>query len=184
VLGLGGAVGVIALLVLLLHAANSPVGGLANTNAPSGVIAPAARVAAPNFSLATLGGKTFTLSAARGQVVTLYFLATTCSTCVQGSHDVAQAMMATHLANAQTVMVDLNASDTLPILQSFAQTAQVATNGPPIWWGIDTTGSLATDFRVQVLESVVVIDAQGRIAFASQGAIAPQQLQAVVAAVA
>jgi len=47
-------------------------------------------------------------------------------------------------------------------------------------WGIGTTGAVSEAYGVQALETTVVIDPQGQIAYRSDGAIPPAQLLQIV----
>ncbi len=167
-------VGVVALVHAYTSAASTPAtaGSGANTGA-AGV--PTTLPAAPDFTLATLSGTPFHLASQRGHVVVLYFMATTCGTCVQGSHDLVQALTASRAPGAQAVAIDLNAGDRASDLRGFVQATGVPANAPIIW-GVDTNGTIARAYGVQVLETTVVIDAQGHVAYTSAGPVPPAQL--------
>jgi peroxiredoxin len=134
---------------------------------------------APDFTLATLNGTPFQLANQRGHVVVLYFMATTCGTCAQGSYDVAQAVLAAQTRGAEAVAIDLNPGDSATALRAFAQAAGVPAQAPVIW-GVDATGAIARAYRVQALETTVVIDPSGHIAVESLNPIPPQQLAQLV----
>lgn len=167
-------VGVVALVRAYSSAAGTPAtaGGGANTGA-AGV--PTTLPAAPDFTLATLSGTPFHLASQRGHVVVLYFMATTCGTCVQGSHDLVQALTASRAPGAQAVAIDLNAGDSSADLRGFVQATGIPASAPIIW-GVDTNGTIARAYGVQVLETTVVIDAQGHVAYTSAGPVPPAQL--------
>lgn len=64
-------------------------------------------------------------------------------------------------------------------LQAFVQSAGIPASAP-IQWGIDTTGAIASAYNVQTLETTVVIDRHGQIAYRSDGPIPPDQLAQIV----
>jgi peroxiredoxin len=167
-------VGVGALVRAYSSAAGTPAtaGSRANIGA-AGV--PTTLPAAPDFTMATLSGTPFHLASQRGHGVVLYFMATTCGTCVQGSHDLVQALTASRAPGAQAVAIDLNAGDRAADLRGFVQATGIPANAP-IVWGVDTNGTIARAYSVQVLKTTVVIDAQGHIAYTSAGPVPPAQL--------
>jgi peroxiredoxin len=133
----------------------------------------------PDFTLATLGGGSFHLAAQRGHVVVLYFMATSCGSCAQGSHDLAQALLSAKTAGAQAVAIDVNPADSAADLQEFVQAVGVPATAP-IRWGIDATGTITNAYRVPALETTVVIDKHGQIAYRQDGAVPPEQLAQIM----
>jgi cytochrome c biogenesis protein CcmG/thiol:disulfide interchange protein DsbE len=165
-------------LVAVVHAVASGTeqgASAANTSASSSVSSGAVGSQAPAFTLTTLTGAPFTLASAHGHPVVLYFMATTCSSCVQGSAELAQAAQSAHVAGAQVVAIDVNAGDTRSELASFAQSTGVPASAPMIW-GVDSNDSITRAYGVIALETTVVVNAQGRIAYESPGPVAPPQL--------
>src|SRR5579875_2670186 len=134
---------------------------------------------APDFSLSLLGGKTFHLAQARGHPVVLYFMATTCATCAQGSQQLAQVMQTAHEQGAIALAIDVNSGDRPADLQNFVQSV-----GEPaattLQWGIDTNDAIATAYQVQTLETMVVINAQGQIIASNSSPFPPAQLVALL----
>lgn len=157
-------VAVIALGVYYLRfGSGSPDSGSATSQTSGlGTSSTTAMQLAPDFNLPTLGGKTFQLAAQRGHPVVLYFMATTCASCIQGSQELAQAIQAAHVAGARVLAIDVNPGDHLTDLQAFAQSV-----GQPaektLQWGIDSHDTIATTYGVQTLETTMVINAQGQI---------------------
>ncbi len=134
---------------------------------------------APDFTLTTLGGGSFHLAAQRGHVVVLYFMATACGSCAQGSHDLAQALLSAKTAGAEAVAIDVTSVDSTADLQEFIQAVGVPATAP-IRWGIDVTGTIANAYGVPALETTVVIDKQGQIAYRQDGSVPPEQLAQIV----
>ncbi len=160
----------------------------AGSTAPSGTTSQAASAGnasstqashAPDFTLALLSGSTFHLAGALGHPVVLYFMAPTCATCAQGSRQLAQVMQTAHVAGATALAIDVTPGDHPGDLRAFAQSV-----GQPaastLQWGIDSTGTIATAYGVQTLETMVVINAQGQIIADSGSPIASTQLTALL----
>jgi peroxiredoxin len=169
-------------VVALVRAYASPsigtpatAGGGATTDRTDRRTLAGTRPAAPDFTLATLSGTPFHLASQRGHVVVLYFMATTCGTCVQGSQDLVQALTTLRSLGAQAVAIDLIVGDTASDLRGFVQASGISASAP-IVWGVDTSGAIARDYSVQVLETTVVINAQGHVAYTSAGPVPPAQL--------
>ena len=132
-----------------------------------------------NFTLPTLAGTTFHLAAKLGHPVVLYFMATTCESCVQGRRDLAQTFLSSKIQGAEALAIDLNGTDRPADLQAFVQSAGIPASAP-VQWGIDTTGAIASAYNVQALETTVVIDPHGQVAYRSDGAVPPEQLAQIV----
>ncbi len=134
---------------------------------------------APDFTLATLGGATFHLAGKLGHVVVLYFMATGCAGCEPGSHDLAQTLLSAKVRGAQALAIDLNTSDRPADLEAFVQSVGIPASAP-VQWGIDTTGAIASAYSVQALETTIVIDPHGQVAYRSDGSVPPDQLAQIV----
>jgi peroxiredoxin len=134
---------------------------------------------APDFTLPTLGGGTFQLVAQRGHPVVLYFIATTCTTCAQGSQQLAQVMQTANVRGAQALAIDVNPGDRPADLQAFVQSV-----GQPasttLQWGIDPNGTIATAYGLQTLETMVVTNTHGQIVARSNNPIPPARLTQLV----
>ena len=146
------------------------------TTAPVGA---SAGQAAPDFTLTTLHGAPFHLADQRGHVVVLFFMATTCGDCVQGSRDLAQAIQAARVPGAQAVAIDVNPGDSRAGLAAFVQSTGVPAVGPVIW-GFDPQGTIAQQYVIQALDTTMVIDPKGRIAYRKDSLVPPAQLAQLV----
>src|SRR5258708_3995821 len=133
---------------------------------------------APDFTLTTLGGGTFHLASQQGHVVVLYFMATGCADCEPGSHDLAQTLLSAKVRGALALAIDLNTGDRPADLQAFVQSAGIPASAP-VQWGIDT-GAIASAYNVQALETTVVIDLHGQVAYRSDGSVPSEQLAQIV----
>jgi len=134
---------------------------------------------APDFTLTTLGGGTFRLASQQGHVVVLYFMATGCADCEPGSHDLAQTLLSAKVRGAEALAIDVNSVDRPADLEAFVQGVGIPASAP-VQWGIDTTGAIAKAYNVQALETTVVIDLHGQIAYRSDGSVPPDQLAQIV----
>ena len=177
----------LALLVgvfALVHANNSASAPVRSVSSSTGVQTTGASTtsrasSAPDFTLAMLGGGAFHLASQQGHVVVLFFMATGCADCEPGSHDLAQALQSAKIRGAQALAIDVNSGDRPADLQAFVQGVGIKASAP-IQWGIDTTGAIASAYNVQTLETTVVIDPHGQIAYRSDGAVPPEQLAQIV----
>jgi peroxiredoxin len=134
---------------------------------------------APDFTVSLLSGTTFHLAVQQGHVVVLFFMATGCAGCEPGSSDLAQALQSAKVRGAQALAIDVNGTDRPADLQAFVQSLGIPASAP-VQWGIDTTGAIASAYNVQTLETTVVIDSHGRIAYRSDGSVPPDQLAQIV----
>jgi peroxiredoxin len=158
------------------HAATSartPSTGSPGTQASSRVLT------APDFTLPTLTGTTFHLAAKQGHVVVLYFMAPTCPSCVPDSHTLADTLLSTQQYEVQALAIDVNLEDRPGDLEAFIRSEAIPATAP-IQWGIDTTGAITSAYGVLTLETTVVIDRKGEIAYQTNGAFPPDQLAQII----
>jgi peroxiredoxin len=134
---------------------------------------------APDFTLPLLSGTTFHLGAKLGHVVVIYLMATTCESCVQGSRDLAQTFLSSKIRGAEALAIDVNSGDRPADLQAFIQGVGINASAP-IQWGNDTNDAIASAYGVQTLETTVVIDPHGQVAYRSDGSVPPEQLAQIV----
>ena len=134
---------------------------------------------APDFTLTTLGGRTFHLASQQGHVVVLYFMATGCAGCEPGSSALAQALQTAKVRGVEALGIDVNPGDQPADLEAFVRSLGIPASAP-VQWGIDTTGAIASAYNVQTLETTIVIDPHGRVAYRSDGAVPPDQLAQIV----
>lgn len=163
-------------IITLVHAASlsTPSSSSTTTGASTGQ-----SQGVPDFTLPLLSGTTFHLASKLGHVVVLYFMAPTCATCVQGSRNLAQASLSVKAQGAEVLAIDVNAGDRPADLQSFVQSDGIPASAP-MQWGIDTNDAIASAYNVQTLETTVVIDTHGQVAYRSDGSVSPDQLAQIV----
>jgi peroxiredoxin len=134
---------------------------------------------APDFTLPLLSGTTFHLASQQGHVVVLYFMSPTCATCAQGSRNLAQAAQSIRTEGAEVLAIDVNPGDRPADLEAFVQSDGIPASAS-MQWGIDTGDAIASAYNVQSLETTVVIDTHGQVAYRSDGAVPPEQLAQIV----
>jgi len=134
---------------------------------------------APDFTLPLLSGTTFHLASQQGHVVVLYCMAPTCTSCAQGSRNLAQASLSVKTQGAEVLAIDVNPGDRPADLQAFVQSDGIPASAP-MQWGVDPNDAIASAYNVQALETTVVIDPHGQIAYRSDGSIPPEQLAQIV----
>src|SRR6266702_574336 len=166
-------------IIALVHANNSTSAPVRSVSSSTGAQTTSASKtsrasSAPDFTLHTLAGTTFHLAAKLGRVVVLYFMATGCAGCEPGSYDLAHTLLSSKIRGAEALAIDLNTGDQPADLQAFVQSAGIPASAP-VQWGIDTTGAIASAYHVQALETTVVIDTRGQVAYRSDGSIPPEQ---------
>jgi peroxiredoxin len=166
-------------LIAVVRAASESTPASSTTATTTAASTTSRAASAPDFTLATLAGTTFHLASQQGHVVVLYFMATGCADCEPGSHALAQTLLSAKVQGAEALAIDVNTSDRPADLEAFLQGIGIPTSAP-VQWGIDTTGAIATAYHVQALETTVVIDPRGQIAYRSDGSVPPEQLAQIV----
>ena len=134
---------------------------------------------APDFTLPLLSGTTFHLAAKLGHVVVLYFMAPICASCAQGSRNLAQASLSVKTQGAEVLAIDVNPGDRPADLEAFVQSDGIPASAP-MQWGVDPNDAIASAYNVQTLETTVVIDPHGQVAYRSDGAVPPDRLAQIV----
>ena len=109
----------------------------------------------------------------------LYFMSPTCATCAQGSRNLAQAALSVKTQGAEVLAIDVNPGDRPSDLQAFVQSDGIPASAP-VQWGVDPNDEIARAYNVQTLETTVIIDTHGQVAYPSDGSIPPDQLAQVV----
>lgn len=162
--------------VALLAGCTSPS---ADTRTQSGLIPVAQRKAAPKVGGELLEGGTFDLAAQKGHVVVVNFWASWCAPCRAEAADLQDVYKATK--DSGVVFVGINTRDEKDKAIAFHD----GRAGYPSMF--DPAGKIAmefTDVPPSATPSTLVIDAEGRIAAVTRGAIRKANLQPVVEQVA
>lgn len=150
--GLIGALLIVAVLVLTSCGSGTPKQAAAP--APSGPVA-------PDVTATTLEGEQFSLAQQRGKPVLIFFMASWCTTCVPGAQDINQLTKTKDGQDLSLLVVDADAHDTPAALSAFRQ--QVG--GPSKYWAVDSKGQITQAFGVKALDTTILIDRQGHIAY-------------------
>ncbi|WP_322800062.1 TlpA disulfide reductase family protein [Thermoflexus sp.] len=133
---------------------------------------------APDFTVPTLGGGTFTLSRAlgEGKPVVLFFMAYWCGTCIPE----ARALARLHQSVGDRVVIvalDVDPTSTPEALMAFREAA----GSPDYVWAFDRENAVALAYRVTRLDTTVIIDPRGRIVFRDEIPTSYETLAAQVA---
>jgi peroxiredoxin len=116
--------------------------------------------AAPDFSVPTLDGGTFSLSDQRGKPTVILFMAYWCPTCVPE----AQALKQIHQEYGDKISIlalDVDPSSSPEALQPFLEWA----GNPTYTFGFDKNNAVIQKYKVRVLDTTVIIDAEGNIVY-------------------
>jgi thiol-disulfide isomerase/thioredoxin len=135
------------------------------TETPVQVIAVADRVAAPALRGELVGGGTYDLATARGQVVVVNFWAAWCDPCVAEADDLERTYQETKARGV--AFLGVNTRDQRDDATRFLVGR---TTYPSLF---DPTGKLALGFSVPLtsIPSTVILDRQGRVAAVAHGAV-------------
>ena len=128
--------------------------------ASNGIVGLATGNIAPDFSLPTLGGDTFTLSEQRGEPTIVFFMAYWCGTCIPEAQALAQ-LKGEYGDKLNIVAIDLDPSSTPQALEQFKQAA----GGESLTWAFDTDQQVASSFQVRSLDTTLVLNAGGVIVY-------------------
>lgn len=122
------------------------------------------RPEAPSIAIPTASfgdGSVFDLGRERDNVVVLYFMAAWCATCIPE----ARALAALHEAYAgkgvRILVLDVDQNETEADLARFRERAGKGSH----LWAFDREFRVALPYRVRALDTTIVIDRQGRVAY-------------------
>lgn len=182
---LGVSLALIAMAVVPLAGCSSAKSGSSSgseTNFVAGdgsieVIPAGQRVAAPDFTLPTLSGGSFTLSKQLGKVVALNVWASWCAPCRKEAPDLEKVWKQSDKKAVQ--FVGLDTRDSATSAQGF-----IKTFGITYPQAIDTDGQVQLLFRdslpAQAIPSTVIVDEQGRVAARILGTATEATLRNVI----
>jgi len=159
------------LLALLLSSCGAPAqksdGGAppvstqaAETPTPVAVKSSAGPLA-PDWSLETLDGGQFRLADHKGDVVVMYFMASWCGTCVPEAQALAELDQRYRDQGLTVVAINVEPDKKISELSRFRQLA----NNGAYTWTFDTAFAVTQQYGVKALDTTIVIDRSGRIAY-------------------
>ena len=115
---------------------------------------------APDFTVPTLDGGTFTLSQQRGKPTIVFFTAYWCSDCFPKAQKLGQ-LYQEYNGRVNIIALDIDPTSTPQLLDRFKQAAG---NGAFVW-AFDSDSKVATAYRVTSTGTTIIIDSEGRIVY-------------------
>ncbi len=135
------------------------------------------RPAAPEVAFQTIDGRDLTLTGERGHPVALYFMASWCSTCVPEAQAWGQIARDGRAPGLEVYVIDVDPADSPQSLAAFRD----GYVGGGLHWVFDAHQTLTRAFTVASLDTTVLIDASGRIAFRNTVPMSVDQLREALA---
>lgn len=129
---------------------------MSNTGAQAGQVA-------PDFTVPTLDGATFTLSEQRGNPTIIFFTAYWCGSCIPKAQELGQ-LYQEYKGRVTIIALDIDPTSTPELLDRFKQAAG---NGAFVW-ALDSGSKVATAYRVNSLSTAIILDGAGRIVYRGQ----------------
>lgn len=154
------AVGLVALLALLGVGAFL-IGRQSTPGTPTADAGPAA----PDFSVRTFDGETFTLSQQRGKGVAVLFTAAWCSSCIPEVQKLNQLHEKYRSEGLEVLVLDVDPGETQADFEGFKQRA----GGADYHWALDEGSRATLAYSVKATDTKVFIDRQGRVVSTTQG---------------
>jgi peroxiredoxin len=127
---------------------------------------------APDFTVPTLEGGTFTLSAQRGKPVILFIMAYWCASCVPE----AQALARLHQRYGDRVTIvalDVDPSSTPESLQKFREWV----GQPDYIWAFDRGNRVAQAYQIRALDTTFIFNQAGQIVYSDASPTPYQTLE-------
>lgn len=115
---------------------------------------------APDFTVPTLDGGTFTLANQRGKPAIVYFMAYWCGTCIPEAQALAQ-LQKEYGDAVSIVVLDIDPSSTPDALVNFKQAA----NDGDYIWAFDEGQAVTNAWQVQALDTTLILDSEGHVIY-------------------
>lgn len=112
-------------------------------------------------TITTLDGEKFSLTQKRGEVVALYFMAGWCGTCIPEAQSWSKLYPAYKDRGLEALMVSADPNDTPQTIAAFERAGGIK-NLP---WAIDETGEFTRSLDVRALDTTIIINREGKIAY-------------------
>lgn len=131
------------------------------------------RPSAPVAAFRTIDGRDVTLTGLHGHPVALYFMASWCATCVPEAQALGQLARDGSVPGLQVFVVDVDPVDSTQALAAFRDRYV----GGGLNWVFDANQTLTRAFGVASLDTTVLIDASGRVAYRNTVPLSVDQLR-------
>lgn len=116
---------------------------------------------APDWALETLDGGQFRLADHKGDVVVMFFMASWCGSCVPEAQALAELHQQYRDRGLTVVAINVEPDKKVSELSRFRQLADNAAYA----WTFDTAFAVTQQYGVQALDTTILIDRTGRIAY-------------------
>jgi thiol-disulfide isomerase/thioredoxin len=144
-------VGVLGIAVVVFLQMQAPLStNTASVSQDMGKVAPA-------ITLSTSEGQTVELPGKPGQITVLYTMGYWCSTCVPGAQLLAKLQPAYARRGVRFIAVDVTHKVKAADLDIFLQ----AVGDNHLTWALDASGRFAYLYKIETLETTIVVDGQG-----------------------
>ncbi|MDP9458020.1 MAG: TlpA family protein disulfide reductase, partial [Actinomycetota bacterium] len=97
----------------------------------------------------------------RGEVVALYFIAGWCSTCIPETQAWSELYSAYRDKGVELLLVSADPNDTPQTIERFWRAAGI----DPLPVAVDGTGEITRALNVSALDSTIIIDREGKVAY-------------------
>lgn len=115
---------------------------------------------APDFTVPTLDGGTFTLSEQRGKPVVMFITASWCTTCFQEAEALAKLYDA-YRGRLEILVLDIDPSSTSEELARFKEEV----GNPAYVWAFDKGGQVSRSYKIRALGTTVIFNQAGEIVY-------------------
>ncbi|MDP9484691.1 MAG: TlpA family protein disulfide reductase [Actinomycetota bacterium] len=116
---------------------------------------------ATSATIETLNGEQFDLADKRGEVVALYFMAGWCGSCIPEAQAWSKLYPAYEDEGLEVLMVSADPNDTPRTIESFRRAGGIG----ELPWAVDGTGDFTRTLGVRALDSTVILDRKGKVAY-------------------
>lgn len=150
-------------IVLILSLSTFPVFAQACCPAPvadAQVITQISVSLAPDFTVPTLDGGTFTLSEQRGKPVVMFVTASWCTTCFKEAEALAKLYDA-YRGRLDILALDVDPSSTPEELARFKEEV----GNPGYVWAFDKGGKVSRSYKIMALGTTIIFNQAGEIVY-------------------
>ncbi len=116
---------------------------------------------AAGFAIETLDGERFRLSEKRGEVVALFFMAGWCGSCIPEARAWSELQPAYEDEGLDVLVVSVDPNDTKETIEGFKRAGGIG----QLPWAIDETGEFTRSLGVRALDTTIIINREGKIAY-------------------